>query len=34
LIAATAVATARTIVTSDARGFEGLPGVLVRLVGG
>jgi tRNA(fMet)-specific endonuclease VapC len=33
LIAATAVATARTIVTSDARGFEELPAVRMRLVG-
>ena len=30
IIAATARATARTIVTSDRMGFEGLPGVLVR----
>jgi tRNA(fMet)-specific endonuclease VapC len=33
LIAATAVTTARTIVSWDARGFEELPGVPVRLVG-
>lgn len=30
MIAATAVATGRTVVTSDPGGFAGLPGVLVR----
>jgi tRNA(fMet)-specific endonuclease VapC len=30
MIAATAVATGRTVVTSDIRGFDGLPGVTVQ----
>ena len=33
IIAATARATARTVVTSDRTGFEGLPGVTVRAPG-
>ena len=33
LIAATARARARTVVTADATGFSGLPGVEVRLLG-
>jgi tRNA(fMet)-specific endonuclease VapC len=32
LIAATARARARTVVTADAAGFEGLPGVMVRIL--
>jgi tRNA(fMet)-specific endonuclease VapC len=32
-IAATAAATRRTVVTADAQGFDGLPGIDVRLVG-
>lgn len=32
IIAATAVASGRTVVTADARGFQGLPGVDVRVV--
>jgi tRNA(fMet)-specific endonuclease VapC len=33
IIGATAIATERIVVTADARGFEGLPGVSVRSVG-
>jgi tRNA(fMet)-specific endonuclease VapC len=33
IIAATALATGRAVVTTDARGFADLPGVQVRLVG-
>lgn len=32
IIAATAVASGRAVVTADARGFQGLPGVDVRVV--
>jgi tRNA(fMet)-specific endonuclease VapC len=34
LIAATAVARNRTVVTTDADGFRGLPGVEIRMLGG
>ncbi len=33
IIAATALATARTVVTADLSGFDGLPGVVVRTPG-